>query len=75
MISVVEWGAVMAGSWVRLGGEMGVIYWELEAGLRWKGRRRKVVDFLQGKGGELGALGALDCSLSRRRKKGVGRRR
>ena len=62
-------GAVMLGFWVRLGKELGVICWELEAGFRWRGRRRKVADFLQGRGGELGSLGALDCSLSQNDKR------
>ena len=69
MVLAVEWGAGLLEFWVDLGEEMGEVCWVLDAGFRWKGRRRKVAIFLQGRGGELGgSRGALMLSLSGRQK-------
>ena len=45
VVLVVEWVAEMLEFWVRLGEEMEVICRVLDAGFRWKGRRKKMAEF------------------------------
>ena len=69
MISGVRWRGCDAGVLGKIGGELEVVYWELEAGFRWNGRGRRVADFAEEERENWVLSDALDAlSLSGRQK-------